>query len=309
MTHKHTHQLNSQSGFTLPEVMIAIFVLALLAMGTSQFTLTTIGETFRIQQRSAAEESLLRAEYLLRRYVSLAVGPPQGAAAGVNQDSIGTLNTQAGATSMHQINLFNYNRVVQNPNNFIASIAYFVRENGSISNMQSDLWTTGIFYRLPTQTTSGALIIDTGANAANSATYQLLPDASDQVFDKFVEFDTSQSVFSGFQESNGDRNRRISALRARMVVRYFTTPHQQNWRWCPSSEPSSTPDCAMPTGSYVDLTREVTIALYNNVIGFSQQGANVAIQTGTQIDYRLIPERVSGNIYMFAPLFPAQSYK
>lgn len=290
-----------ERGMTLLEVMITLLIVGFFALISAQLAKQAQSVYLKTSDQIEAEESLLKAEYYLRRYFSYAVGDnaledpadstslPKGitvitsGTAQMNQlyDSV----NDAGENSLDQLNT----------DSSVDVIAYWVREEGNkAADGVSDFKRTALFYMRPSPTKSGVLFFDQGADSTLKADYSRL------FVDRLVNF----SVDALRQPST----QRLSALRFSITVRFFVGTDPVNYRWCSEKTKSQDSKCIPGDApfNYKDITKEIVVTLRNHVIAQSSQNPTyVDPQDGkTKSNF----ERAFGSLYFFPPNIPESPF-
>lgn len=137
---------------------------------------------------------------------------------------------------------------------------------------------TGVFYILPTPTTSGVLFFDMGTEPATNLT----PSYDDLYFDRLVELviDRPQYVtVNGVQY--------LKSVHVRVVARHFMTDNKSRWRWCPQSDiDSGVANCA--SGAFNDYVTDLNLMIPNQIM-----------RVPTLLNSLTTAERIMGPIYFF----------
>lgn len=161
------------------------------------------------------------------------------------------------------------------------AIANVRRDTGAglalAGNRYSRLQNTGIFYVLPTATTSGVLFFDMGAQPAMSPSY------NDVYFDRITELEIDRPEYVNL---NGTQY--LKSFHVKIGVRHFISDDKRHWRWCPQSDiTAGVANCA-PGVSYQDYFTDLNIVIPNQIV-----------RTPTSLNNLTVAERILGTVYFF----------
>ena len=166
------------------------------------------------------------------------------------------------------------------------AVGVYLREAGSPNalNARGDIRATGLYFRNPSPTTPGELLVSSSGFGVGATT--LSSDQPIQRFDNIVEF----SLMPGGQDTpNGQP---IRVVEARVVIRKFTLNTLGGEYWCPQANINAgTAGCgAGNIRNFRDIVHILYIPLVNN-----------AIETTDYINAAgdLRRETLYGNIYFF----------
>lgn len=166
------------------------------------------------------------------------------------------------------------------------AIGVYLREAGNPSavNARGDLRATGMYFRSPTPTTPGELIISSSGYGVGVA--RLSSDQPVQRFDNIVELRLRPG---GLNTPNG---RPVRVVEVSVVIRKFTLNTQAAEFWCPQANINArSPGCRERNiRNFRDISHTLYIPLVNN-----------AIETTDFINAAgdLRRETLYGNIYFF----------
>lgn len=248
METKH-HQkaiVNNAKGFTLIEMMISLAIAALVTL-MSIPGLLLIQKGGRLSDREASFEENHRAlSFALPYYLGQAVNIDW------TSGSIGNIGANRG-----QIRMFT-STLAPTPQNPVA-VGVFLREIGRPGNGNSlgELRGTGIYFKNPTPSTEGEIIISSAS--APSGSVQLSSDDFDQKFGSIVSLEVRPG---GYDSTPGAP---VRVVELNIVYRKFLTDDKSQWHWCPASLIQSTPACPNQT-SVRDVRKTIEIPLVNNAL-------------------------------------------
>lgn len=250
-------------GVTLVELIISMGIVSFVVMVTVVLLIQLNKKKLQIDDRMDSESGLLRAEWILRTYLSQAV----------NMYGTGNTSLDGYGGPTGRIRLFNGISSTLTP--AINTVAVFNREAGNRGMGGSAIRSTGIFFHKPTATSSGVVFVDAGANPA-----AISPDYSDLFIENVVEFETRN-----FTYHQNDPSRPLLSAEIRIVVRYFTTENTSK-SWCPKADIAANV-CTQPT-NYKDDERIFRVFFRNNDLNTTARGGNLR-------------EFAQGFLYFFGP--------
>ncbi len=290
------NSLGNQKGLSLIESLVALAVLGFFVLLSSQLTMRSQNVYFKNSEMSAADDSLMRSEYYLRRFFTYAVGDnnlenpadltslPIGlkivkSGTPAMNEFLDTVDDSTGANSLSGLNT----------GSTVEAISYWVREEGNKSaDGVSDFRRTALFYMKPTAAKSGVLFFDPGADTVLTADYSRI------FVDRLVDFSADVVLQPSTQ--------RASSLKFSVTVRYFINTPAENYRWCSEALMNSDANCKPTSGpfAYRDVSKEIVVTLRNHVIGLSRQNPTYFDGVNNRANY----ERAFGSLYFFPPLVP-----
>lgn len=165
------------------------------------------------------------------------------------------------------------------------AVGVYLREVGDpgASNARGDIRATALYFRNPSPTTPGELLISTSGFGVGTTT--LSSDQSAHRFENIVEF----SLRPG---GNSTINEPVRVVEARIVIRKFSLNNQGGDFWCPQFNiDNGSPGCG---GANLRNFRDIVHTLYLPVV-------NNAIDTTDYINTAgdLRKETLYGNLYFF----------
>lgn len=235
----------SQEGFTIVETLIAVLLCAgvLIIAGS---VLHAVGKTSMFVSYSADEEANARSlEYILPIYMEQAINVDW------TSSSINNIGSSRGELRIFKSSL---SLTPQAPE----TIGVFLREAGrpNMAVPSSDLRGTAIYFRNPTATTEGELIIS--ASRSGTGAVVLSSENPSHVFNSIVELEVSPG---GFPSNSGDV---VRVAKVRIVYRKFLSTEKNLWRWCPTADIAKS-DCDVGA-RYKDIEHVFDIPFVNNTI-------------------------------------------
>lgn len=264
-------------GFTLMETVIA------LAIGTIVATLaatliTLLSNRFNeLTGRLDAQVTAAHAEVVLRSYFSQAVNIV---------DTGLTTNTIPSPAGEIRDNI-TYTTISAAPADW-TTLAIFWRENstGQATTNFSALRQTVMWFRRPTLTTSGVLVIS--SRLADGTGNPVAPVLGDDVIDRVSELTITKNITRNV----------VASVDINLAIRYFYS-QAGGFNWCPALDvQSGAHGCGAVKSNFKDLKRSFRITVMDNLVK-ADGVADPNSPTKSE-------ERVSGGIYFFKLINPAR---
>lgn len=236
----------SSKGFTLIEIMMVSAVASIIAlMGVSALLLMGKMGSF-VQHSADTEENSRLLASVLPSYLGQALEIDW------SNNTIGDIGSGRG-----QLRLFKSGVNISKP--APTPIGVFLRETGRPSGgfQKSDLRATGFYFRNPTPTTPGELII--ASSPQGTGDIVLTPDQPIQSFDSIVQLTLEPT--DSFKASEPA----VRSVKMSVVFRKFISESKREWRWCPAEYIATYPQCKT-MASYRDIHRVFHIPLKNNAL-------------------------------------------
>jgi hypothetical protein len=252
-------------GYTLIELLMASGIGALVILGSTTMLLQFLQASWYSNHTSEQWSNIQTAQLILPQYFGQALNVDWTNAA------IGNIGAGRGQIRFFTSG-FNATGGAQAPE----SVAAFLREAGypSPSNPGSDIRATAVYFRNPSVSESGQLIVSSSGPGFGPA--NLSSNDPWNVLDSIVELEVGNA---GYLSVPGDP---VRALRLRIVFRRFIDPDQTQWQYCPQDQIPSNNAC-QTSARFVDETVFLDIPVVNN---------RIPTDFGTE-------ETLYGNLYFF----------
>jgi type II secretory pathway pseudopilin PulG len=287
-------------GFTIVEMTVSTFIVGVATLALSTIMVWAVVEFEAIKRRLMAQTESLKAEVLLRRYVGQAVqvgeeaGTPLANSGNVNLNSWGWEGGGRFAADFNYDELGDWPGAWQNVGVFLREWRWKTETGGTVNDLRSDLWPTGIFLRRPEAPgtdTMGVLFFDPGIDGSGNPDPTVSPDYGDQWVGGIVEFAMQKKMFTNAPAEGGlNINRVISILFTYKIRYHFSGSKSRNW--CPTLDIANSV-CPRSATGYMDILKSVRVVLPNNRLNTRNIGTPMWEW-----------DRALGPIYFFRPVFP-----
>ena len=272
------NKLMNNKGFTLTEVMIASGIAVIILIAGS---LALLGVTKANLFIHYSADEYGKSQNILH-------GVPLYLGQAINTDwtanPINNIGGNRGRLRAYQSG-FNATGALQAPD----TVGAFLREFGAPTSADpiSAIWPVALYFRNPTATREGQLIVSTENPTSGNVTLNSNDPA--RVYGSLVELQVRQIPGGG---ANGQP---VRMAQVRMVLRKFHSTEQSQWRWCPQAE-MGRPECH--TGvKYKDVTHVLNIPFVNNTVATIEKNVGVD-SSGNPAEWD-VQETLNGKIYFY----------
>lgn len=283
----------SQKGFSLPEFVTSAAISTFLA-GVAVVVFMMAFETYnRMVRQYEAEIEISSAMLAIKSALTTAVkvnycGNMTTANNGRSNRTEAAPRITTGC--IYAGNRGNTGTLATETSGGINLVAMVVKDT-NIDNDKSNLRATAIYYQRPTQTTSGALYIDTEQNNGGGWV-RLSPLNAPQMFTRLVEFqafnakvfDTNGSIRPAIAADGAGGGRPIASIEYRLKMRYYTGGKVSQFNWTPAA---SIPSLPLAARRAIPIYRDVEKRIKVNFVNNDSDRA------------RYLAPRVLGNVHLF----------
>ncbi|MCB0394009.1 MAG: prepilin-type N-terminal cleavage/methylation domain-containing protein [Bdellovibrionales bacterium] len=285
----------TQSGFSLIELMVAVGIGTIVALGISTLFIFAVEQFTILVEQNNTEEEMLWASYHTRSFLSQAVQlqTRNATATGGIDYTTPTFNNQGYVVRNYDSQSF-FAGDVAGTSIPVDLIAVFARENGFASSAGfagSSLYNSAIFFQRPLIGLPGKLYFIVGS-PTSAAGGSMVPADDQIVYERIVEY----AISTVDVPVSGGTPNVSKAATVTITGRYFRTSDRNRQLWCPSAN-SATAGCGNTV--YRDITMTISVGFRNNALLNCADLANTVGCSGT--DYR---ERLHGGLYFYKMAIP-----